>query len=220
MNGIILLNLRGVTIRLITAHGRGIVRTSDPAFGRGKVMTGNTMQVIVGVIVVTSGVLLLLIRVQLGDELTTLTVGFRERTTGVSVPGLLKERIGCAGVRREIEGLHTFLEKWQKVYQHSVSPASTEQQPKALTSNFLLGPNFHFLMIVQIAKAPTITLATTMIAIIAVFPTLSFELPPLAAAAEAEEVAVERVAVDLTRLGAEEVGRAVLGTTVDLIVLI
>lgn len=75
-------------------------------------------------------------------------------------------------------------------------------------------------MIVQIAKAPTITLATTMIAIIAVFPTLSFELPPLAAAAEAEEVAVECVAVDLTRLGADEVGRAVLGTTVDLIVLI
>lgn len=51
---------------------------------------------------------------------------------------------------------------------------------------------------VQIANAPTMTLATTMIAIIAVLPTLSLELVAAAAAIEAvAEAVVEAFVLDL-----------------------
>lgn len=59
---------------------------------------------------------------------------------------------------------------------------------RLLTSNFLLGPNFHFLIIVQTAATPTKQHPTTIKAIIVVFPTL---IPLFFVASSFVEVEVE-----------------------------
>lgn len=101
----LLLLLSGVPIVVIV----GIARTGYPtpcSWWSGKVVARNSVQV-VGLSLV--GVLFLFSSVELGDELTSLTVGRGDGRVGEPVPGLFEERVGHAAVRRKVERLHAFI---------------------------------------------------------------------------------------------------------------